>query len=103
MWLFGRKRADPIRVTLNVRAFLDGQMVRLRLDAQASEGDRLRDLLKQLSREGTVDASVARFVLKGTRGVTVLHNGQRLPMPEGANAPLADGDELSVLTPMAGG
>lgn len=103
MRLFSRKRAEPIRVTLNVRAFLGGNMVRLHLDAQATEGARLSDLLKRLGREGVVDASVVRTVLKGSRGVTVLQNGQRLPMPEGASAYLGDGDELSVLTPIAGG
>lgn len=103
MRLFGRKRADPIRVNLNVRAFLEGHMVRLSLDAQASKGERLKDLLRRLSREGTVDASVVRYILKGSPGVTVLQNGDRLSMPEAAATRLADGDQLSILTPMAGG
>ena len=103
MRLFRRRRTDPIRVSVNVRAFIDGNMVRVSTVAQAHEGDQLRDLLKQLAREGAVDASVVRYILNGPRGVTVLQNGNRLDMPEAAKAPLADGDELSILTPMAGG
>lgn len=103
MRLFGRKRTHAVRVSLNLRAFIGGRMVRLSLDTQADKGNRLKDLLKQLSREGAVDASVVRHIVKGGAGVTVLQNGQRLSMPEAANARLADGDEISVLTPMAGG
>ncbi len=103
MKLFGRKPKVPIRVSLNVRAFVEGHMVRLSLDARASEGDSLKDLLKQLSRDGTVDAAAIRHILRRTAGLTVLKNGERLAMPEAASAGLADGDELSILTPMAGG
>lgn len=103
MGLFGKKPAEPIRVTLNVRAFIEGRMVRLRLDAAPSNGAKLSDLLKQLGREGAIEASVVRYILKGSRGVTVLQNGRHLPAREAASTPLADGDELSVLTPLAGG
>jgi hypothetical protein len=102
MRLFGSRRANPIRVTLNMRAFVDGRMARLSLDARASEGDRLKDLLKQLGREGTIESSLIRYILKGNPGVTVLQNGHRLSMPKGARARLAEG-ELSILTTMAGG
>lgn len=103
MRLFRRKQATPIRVSVTVRAFLEGRMVRASLDAEATEGERLKDLLKRLAREGAVESSVVRQILQGAAGVTVLHNGERLSMPEAAGAPLAAGDQLSVLTPMAGG
>ena len=103
MRLFGSKHASPIRVTLNVRAFVDGQMARLALDAKANEGDRLKDLLKHVGRQGALDLSVIRYILKGSPGVTVLQNGQRLSMPKGAGARLVDGDQLSIITTMAGG
>jgi len=103
MRLFGSRHANPIRVTLNVRAFVDGQMARLSLEANASEGDRLKDLLKQLGREGVIESSLIRYILKGNPGVTVLQNGHRLSMPKGARARLAEGDQLSILTAMAGG
>ena len=60
-------------------------------------------LQRRLRRAGTVDASVTRQVLRGNPAVMVLRNGERLAMPGAANEILADGDELSVLTPMAGG
>jgi len=103
MRLFARKRTQPIRVTLNVRAFVDGHMARASLDARAREGDRLKDLLKQLRHDGAVETSVVRYILRGGPGVTVLKNGQLLPMPEAANTRLANGDELSIITTMAGG
>ena len=103
MRLFGRKQKAPVRISLNVRAVLDGHMVRVSLDAQASEGDTLKDLLKRLRGEGTVDASVVRGILKRGAGVTLLRNGQRLAMPKAASTRLSDGDSLSILTPVAGG
>ena len=103
MSLFGRQRSEPIKVKLHVRAFIDGRMLRVAADADAQKGDRLKDLLKRLRRAGTLDSSVVRQVLRGNPAVMVLRNGERLTMPGAANEILADGDEVSVLTPMAGG
>ncbi|MEW5724817.1 MAG: MoaD/ThiS family protein [Thermodesulfobacteriota bacterium] len=41
--------------------------------------------------------------LASTPTPTVLLNGDRLDLPEGLARTLADGDEISVLTPMFGG
>jgi len=103
MWPFRNKRTTPIRVNVTVRVFVDGKMARLSRDTTLSEGARLKDLLKQLRREGALDTSVVRYVLKEDSGVMVLQNGHRLSMPRAASARLADGDMLSVLTTMAGG
>ena len=103
MLFFGKKQTKAIRVSLNLRAVVGGQMVRVSLDAQAHEGDRIKDLLKRLRREGTLEPSVVRFILKRSSTVTLLQNGNRLDMPKGASSPLADGDTLSILTPVAGG
>jgi molybdopterin converting factor small subunit len=35
--------------------------------------------------------------------LTVLHNGQRLNLPKDLKNSIADGDELDVITPLAGG
>ena len=103
MLFFGKKQTKAIRVGLNLRAVVGGQMVRVSLDAQAHEGDRIKDLLKHLRREGTLEPAVVRFILKSKSAVTLLQNGNRLDMPKGASSPLADGDTLSILTPVAGG
>jgi sulfur carrier protein ThiS len=103
MRLFGRRRTEPIKVKLHVRAFMDGQMLRVAADVDAHRGDRLKDLLRQLRRSGTVDSSIVRQILRGNPGVMVLRNGEHLTMPGAANEILADGDEVSVLTPIAGG
>jgi molybdopterin converting factor small subunit len=103
MLFFGKRQTKTIRVSLNLRAFVGGRMVRASLDAQAREGDRIRDLLKRLGREGTLEPSVVRFILERKSVVTLLQNGNRLDMPKGASAALADGDTLSILTPVAGG
>ena len=100
---FGRKQAQAIRVNLNLRVFVGEQMVRASLEAQAHEGDRIKDFLKRLRREGTLEPSVVRFILKRNSTVTLLQNGNRLDMPAGAGTPLADGDTISILTPVAGG
>jgi molybdopterin converting factor small subunit len=103
MLFFGRKQTKAIQVSLNLRVVVEGRMVRASVDAQAHEGERIKDLLKRLHREGTLEPSVVRFLLKRNSAVTLLHNGNRLDMPKGASSPLADGDTLSILTPVAGG
>ena len=103
MILFGKKQTKTLQVSLNLRAVVGGQMVRASLDAPAREGDRIKDLLKRLRREGALEPSIVRFILKRKSSVTLLHNGNRLDMPKGASAALADGDTLSILTPVAGG
>jgi molybdopterin converting factor small subunit len=103
MKLLSSRRTEPIRVKLHVRAFIDGRMLRVATEVDAQEGDRLKDLLKQLRRNGTVDSSVVRQALRGNPAVMVLRNGERLTMPGAVDEVLADGDEVSLLTPMAGG
>lgn len=98
-----KKRSEPIAVKFHVRAMVDGRMLRVAADVKAAKGDNLRDLLKRLRRDGTVSGSLVRQILSGDPGVMVLRNGQRLALPSGAEEPLADGDEISALTPMAGG
>jgi molybdopterin converting factor small subunit len=103
MRLFGKKQTAPIQVSLDVRAFIEGRMVRVSVDVQACEGDRLKGLLKRLRREGALERSLVRLILQGHPGVTLLRNGSRLHMPQAASVRLADGDTLAVLTPVAGG
>jgi len=103
MTFLGRKQRKKIQVSLNLRAFVGGRMVRASVDAQAHEGERIKDFLKRLRRQGTLEPSVVRFILKRNSAVTLLKNGNRLDMPGGAGAALADGDTLSILTPVAGG
>jgi molybdopterin converting factor small subunit len=103
MTFFGRKQRTAIQVSVNLRVFVGGRMVRASVDAQAREGDRIKHFLKRLRREGTLEPSVVRFILGRKSPVTLLQNGNRLDMPKGASSPLADGDTLSILTPVAGG
>ena len=103
MLFFGKKQMKAIQVSLNLRIFVGERMVRASVDAQAQEGDRIKDFLKRLRREGTLEPSVVHFILKRNSTVTLLQNGNRLDMPKGAGSPLADGDTLSILTPVAGG
>jgi len=99
----GKKHAKELQVSINLRVLVGGEMVRASFDARAREGDRIKDLMKQLRREGRIEPSVVRFVLKRNSAVTLLQNGSRLDMPKGASSPLSDGDTLSILTPVAGG
>ena len=102
--LFSRKKQTKnIRVSLNLRVFIGQRMVRASVEAKAHEGDRIKDFLKRLRREGTLEPSVVRFILRRSSSVTLLQNGSRLDMPKGASSALADGDTLSILTPVAGG
>jgi molybdopterin converting factor small subunit len=99
----GKKQVKALQVSINLQVLVGGRMVRASIDARVREGDRIQDLMKHLRREGRIEPSVVRLILKGNSAVTLLQNGRRLDMPKGASSPLSDGDTLSILTPVAGG
>jgi len=41
MLFFGKKQTKAIQVSLHLRAFVGGRMVRASVEAQANEGDRI--------------------------------------------------------------
>jgi len=65
-------------------------------------GDTPRKVLVRLDKKRVLGRNFFKRVLK--RGnATFLLNGDRLTMPESSDKPLADGDEISVLSAIAGG
>lgn len=63
-------------------------------------------LLEQADRQGLPDEGFFEALVSAGPDldwITVLHNGSRIDLSEDLSRPLADGDEVSVLTPLVGG
>lgn len=61
------------------------------------------DALERLERTGAIPARAAAEMRRGRSAVSLLVNGQRHQWQEVAARPLADGDEISLVSPFAGG
>jgi molybdopterin converting factor small subunit len=66
------------------------------------EGDTPKKILARLDKRKVLGRRFFRSSLRSSRA-TFLLNGDRLEIPDALNKPLADGDEISVLSAIAGG
>jgi molybdopterin converting factor small subunit len=65
-------------------------------------GDTPEKILARLDKRKVLGRKFFRTSLKSSRA-TFLLNGDRLEIPDALNKPLSDGDEISVLSAIAGG
>ena len=66
------------------------------------EGDTPKKILSRLDKRKALGRKFFRSSLRSSRA-TFLLNGDRLEIPEALDTPLSDGDEISVLSAIAGG
>ena len=105
MWFPWRKSKKPSgRVKVTVMAFLDGKATNKQFEWEIAEGMTLNDLFKELDRKGPFDRGYFKRIFSLSRPPTLLHNGNRIhDISELKEIKLSDGDEVSVLMPIAGG
>jgi len=92
-----------INVHIKVAGFVDRKMVTADFEIEAPEGVKLKKLLSLADKSGELPGKVIKKILGMPRPPTVLLNGDSLDLPAGLKLVVADGDEVSVMTPMAGG
>lgn len=92
-----------MKVSLFCHLLVAGRI--LEIDEQLELGDRatVLDAFNRLEREGVLPASAAADFRRGRTAVSLLLNGERQPWEEIQARPLADGDEISIVSPFAGG
>jgi molybdopterin converting factor small subunit len=66
------------------------------------EGDTPKKIFARLDKRKALGRRFFHSVVKGNRG-TFLLNGNRFDMPAALKDPLKDGDEISILSAIAGG
>jgi molybdopterin converting factor small subunit len=95
-------RNDPgIRVHLLVKGRIGGGWYDVDRDVRLPAGARLQEFLEEAERQG-IDLRAAIAASPHLRH-TLMWNGSRCPVDEHLERPLADGDEIYLLAPIAGG
>ena len=92
-------------MTINVKiaVLYKGKLITRVVEGEVAEGGTIQELFKGLEKSKAVEKKLFRNLFRADRAPTVLHNGTRLRIPAGLDTILSAGDELSVLTPFAGG
>lgn len=90
-------------VSVRIAVLYKGKLVTQVIEGELAEGGTIQGLFKGLEKSKAVEKKLFKNLFRSERTPTVLHNGTRLRIPKGLDTVLSDGDELSVLTPFAGG
>ncbi len=99
--LFGRETSPKVRVHVLVKGRIGPGWYDVDSTLELPEGATLTTLLDAAEREGIElrEAIAASPHLAST----LMINGERCPVAEHADRPLADGDQVYLLAPIAGG
>jgi molybdopterin converting factor small subunit len=89
-------------ITVRVTGVFLGDPLNQTLEEPFREGDTPKKILARLDKKKALGRKFFRGTLESSRA-TFLLNGDRLEIPSALNEPLSDGDEISVLSAIAGG
>lgn len=92
-----------MKVNVRIAVLYKGKLITRVVEGDVVEGGTIQKLFKGLEKSKAVEKKLFRTLFRSDRPPTVLRNGTRLRVPAGLDTILADGDEISVLTPFAGG
>ena len=93
-------------ITVRVTGVFIGDPVNKTIVHEFREGDTPKKILSRLDKDKTLGRELGRrFFGKALKSVraTFLLNGDRLEIPQELDRPLTEGDEISVLSAIAGG
>ena len=88
---------------MKIAGFIERKMITTEFDLQIPEGANLKKLFKLVDKSGKVKGKVMKRILSMPRPPTVLVNGEPVDVPEELGRVLRPGDEISIMTPVAGG
>ena len=102
--IFRRKPSGPpIRVDATIQGMIGARYLSVAESIKLPGGAQIRDLIGALKDAGKLDADACR-ALKGVRPpLVLLLNGDSLADKGREKRALADGDRVTILTPVAGG
>jgi molybdopterin converting factor small subunit len=92
-----------ITVHLKVAGFMDRKMITAELDLPVPEGSTVKQMFSLADKSGKLPRKVMKNMLGALRPPTVLLNGRGLDVPSELSQQLNPGDDIAVMTPMAGG
>ena len=92
-------------IKLHTSVLVDGKIQHGSFELEADELKTLKDLFDRADKQRVQGKRFFKTVIarRKKNALTILHNGRRLDLPEGLKSPVADGDEVNLLTPLVGG
>jgi len=94
---------NQIKVRVKLAGFVDRKMLTADFELMAPEGVSLKKLLSLADKSGAYPGKTMKKVLGLPRPPTILVNGASIDLPEDLKMTIKDGDEVAVMTPVAGG
>ncbi len=95
-------RRNGMAIRIRVTGVFVGEPTNTTYETPFREGDTPKKVFARLDKEKALGRKFFKRVLKDGQA-TFLLNGDRLEIPEALSEPLSDGDEISVLSAIAGG
>ena len=90
-------------IELNLSLVIDGKPEHKSLVKEYVSGETVAAFFERMDRERLQGRKFFKRLFASKKFLTLLHNGKRLDIPDGLNPTLSDGDQISLLVPMAGG
>ena len=101
--MFGARKKPQIRVHIKVAGFIDRKMTTAEFDLDVPDGTTIKKLFGLIDKSGQVRGKVMKKIMALPKPPTVLVNGSGIDVPGELGLEVVEGDEVAVMTPMAGG
>jgi len=92
-----------MKISVKLMVMLGTRMVNESFEEEVAEGTTLEKLFQQVDRSRRFKKKYFKEILSAPRPPVVLLNGNRVEVPEELGEKLNEGDEVSVVSPIAGG
>jgi len=92
-----------MKVSVKLMVLLGAKMVNESFEEEVAEGTSVEQLFRQVDGSRRLQRKYFQEALSAGRPPVVLLNGSRVEVPEELGEQLKDGDEVSVVSPIAGG
>jgi len=92
-----------LKLKIRVAGFILGKSINESFEEEFKEGTSLGDMFKALNKEKRVGKGFFAGLMTKPGSISVLLNGDRVVFPQDEQIKLKDGDEIAVLSPIAGG
>lgn len=92
-----------MRIKVSIVAFIGIKPLNKVLEVELPNGSTLLDMFEKIEKEGEVEKGFFKALLSQRRPVTVLINGDRIDLSKDKKRVLSDSDEISIVSPIAGG
>lgn len=96
-------RKPLISVHVKVAGFIDNKMVATEFDLEVPEKTTIKKLFTLVDKSGKIHRKAMKKIMAMHRPPTVLVNGLGIDVPDDFKTTLNPGDEIAIMTPLAGG